>query len=131
MLYINDNILSRRRSNHPIFSDLELIAFGIHQHKRWWLFLGIYKPPSQSEIEFTNKLSLVIDHYLPKYENLILIGDFNLSTENHHLNAVIRADNLNNLIKKACCSHSTNPIYIDLIINQQKKSIYVIQYFSD
>ena len=76
MLYINENISFRPLSNHPTFSDLELIAIEIHRNKCRWLFLDIYKPPSQTDIEFTNKLSLVIDHYLPKYENLILIGDF-------------------------------------------------------
>ena len=38
--------------------------------------------------------------YLPKYENLILIGDFNLSNENQHLDALTQAYNLNNLINK-------------------------------
>ena len=89
MLYINENIPSRLLSDHPIFSDLELIAIEIHKKKHRWLFLGIYKPPPQSDIEFTNKSSSVIDHYLPKYENAILIGEFNLSTENHHLDAVV------------------------------------------
>ena len=49
----------------------------------------MYKPPSQSDKEFTNRLSSAIDYYSPKYENLILIGDFNLSIENQHLDALI------------------------------------------
>ena len=77
---------------------MELTAIEILQNKRRWLFIGIYKPPSQSDNEFTNRLSLIIDYYLPKYENLILIGDFNLSTENQHLDALIQAYNLNNLL---------------------------------
>ena len=75
---------------------------------------------SQSEIKFTNKLSLVIYGYLPKYEILILIGDFNLSTENHYLDAVIQAYNLNNHINKPTCSQSNNPTYIDLILTNRK-----------
>ena len=63
-------------------------------------FLGIYKPPSQGDNKFMSKLSLVIDYYLPKYENLILIKDFNLSTENRLLDAVIQAHNLNKLLNK-------------------------------
>ena len=120
MLYINENISFRPLSNHPTFSDLELIAIEIHRNKCRWLFLDIYKPPSQNDIEFTNKLSLVIDHYLPKYENLILIGDFNLSTEYHHLDAVIQAYNLNNLINKPACFQSNNPTCIDLILTNRK-----------
>ena len=83
-------------------------------------FIGIYKPPSQSDDEFTNRLSLIIDYYLPKYENLFLIGDFNLSTENQHLDALIQAYNLNNLINKPTCFQSNKPTCIDLIPTNRK-----------
>ena len=52
ILNINENIPCKPISNHPMFFDLELIAFELHQSKRNWLFLGIYKPPSQNDIEF-------------------------------------------------------------------------------
>ena len=54
MLYMNENILCRPVNSHSTFFDLELMAIDIHQNKSRWLFLGIYKPPSQSDIEFTN-----------------------------------------------------------------------------
>ena len=44
-------------NDHPIFPNLELI----YQNKHRSLFIGIYKPPSQSENEFTNRISLIID----------------------------------------------------------------------
>ena len=47
-------------NGHPTFPNLELIAIEIHQNKRRWLFIGIYKPPCQSDNEFTNRLSLII-----------------------------------------------------------------------
>ena len=46
ILYINENIPCKPLSNHPMFSDLELMAFELHQSKQKRLFLGIYKPPS-------------------------------------------------------------------------------------
>ena len=84
ILYINENISCRPLNDHPTFPNLELIAIEIHQNKRRWLFIGTYKPPSQSNNEFANRLSLIIDYYSPKYENLILIEDFKLSPENQH-----------------------------------------------
>ena len=87
---------------------MELIAIKIHQNKRRWLFINTYKPLSQSDNEFTNRLSLIIDYYSPKYENPIFIGNFNLSTENQHLDALIQAHNLNNLINKPTCFHENN-----------------------
>ena len=44
------------------------------------------------------------------------MGDFNLSTENQHLDALIQAYNLNNLIKKPTCFQSNKPICIGLIL---------------
>ena len=84
IIYINESILYSPLNDHPTFSNLKLIAIEIHQNKRRWLFIGTYKPPSQSDSELTKRLSLIIDCYSPKYENLILIGDFNLSTENQY-----------------------------------------------
>ena len=92
------------------FINLELIAIEIHQNKRRWPFIGIYKL----------RLSLIINYYLPKYEKLILIGDFNLSTENQHLDSLIQAYNLNNLFNKPTCFQSNKPTCIDLILTNKK-----------
>ena len=85
ILYINESIPCKPLSNHSMFSDLELMAFELHQSKRKWLFLGIYKSPSQNDIEFLRIISLILDYYLPTYENFVVIGEFNLSVENSHL----------------------------------------------
>ena len=37
------NIPRRPLNDHPSFPNLELIAIEIHQNKRKWLFIGIYK----------------------------------------------------------------------------------------
>ena len=91
ILYINENIPCKPLSNHPMFYDLELMSFEIHQSKRKWLFLGIYKPPSQNDIEFLRRISLILDYYLPTCVNFVVIGDFNLPVENSHLEAIIQA----------------------------------------
>ena len=82
MLYINKNMPRRPLNEHPKFPDFELIVFELHQSKRKWLFLGICKPPCQNDIEFLNRINSILDHYLTTYENIILIGDFNLCVEN-------------------------------------------------
>ena len=55
-----------------MFSDLELIAFELHQSKVL---------PSQNDIESLRRISLILDYYLPPYENFMVIGDFNLPVE--------------------------------------------------
>ena len=107
-------------NNYPTFPNLELIAIEIHQNKRRWLSIGIYKLPSQSDNEFTNRLNLIIDYYSPKYENLVLIGYFNLSTENNHLDPLIQGYNLNNLIDKPTGFQYNTPTCIDFILTNKK-----------
>ena len=103
-----------------MFSDLELMAFELHQSKRKWLFLGIYKPPSQNDIEFLRRTSLILDYYLPMYENFVVIVDFNLPVENSHLEAIIQAYDSSSFIKKPTCYQSHTPRYIDLILTKRK-----------
>ena len=105
-----------------MFYDLELMAFELHQSKRKWLFLGIYKPPSQNDIEFLRRISLILDYYLPPYENFMVIGDFNLPVENSHIEAIIQAYNMSSLIKKPTCYQSHTPSCTDLTL--AKRNIY-------
>ena len=60
--------------------------------------IGIYKPPCQNDIEFLNRINSILDHYLTTYENIILIGDFNLCVENIHLEATLENYDLDNLL---------------------------------
>ena len=103
-----------------MFSDFELMAFELHQSKRKWLLLGIYKPPSQNVIEFLNRISLIIDNYLQIYENILAIGDFNLSVNNSHLQAFMQAYDFRSLIKKPTCHQSNAPSCIDLILTNRR-----------
>ena len=118
MLYINENIPCRHLNKHPKFPDLELIVFELHQSKRKWLFLGIYKPPYQNGIEFLNRINY--QSYLTTYENTILVGDFNLCVENTHLEATLEDYDLSNLINKPTYYQSNNPTCIDLILTNKK-----------
>ena len=54
--------------------------------KRRWLLLGVYKPSIQSDSEFTEEIIKILNHYILSYENIILLGDLNMTTENLHLN---------------------------------------------
>ena len=54
--------------------------------KRRWLILGIYKTSNQKEAEFLKILSWLVDFHNTTYENIIIIGDFNMTIENHYFN---------------------------------------------
>ena len=103
-----------------MFSDLELMAFELHQSKWKWLFLGIYKPLSQNDIEFLRRISLILDYYLPMYENFVVIGGFKVAVEDSHLEAILQTYDLNSLIKKPSCYQFHTPSCIDLILTNGK-----------
>ena len=74
----NSALLSKHR-NH---------WFRITSNKAEWLFVGTYKPPVVNDLEFTNELITILNHFSSKHENLITIFDLNMSIENDHLNTL-------------------------------------------
>ena len=50
----------------------------------------------------------------------MVIDDFNLPVENCHLEAILQAYDLSNLIKKPTCYQSYTPSCIDLILTNRK-----------
>ena len=55
-----------------------------------------------------------------KYENVILIGDFNLTTENKNLETFMATFDLKCLINEPTCFQSANGKCIDLILTNRK-----------
>ena len=51
-LYVNEQVPCRLLQGHPNFSNLEILVLEVYQNNRKWLFLGVYKPPNQNDIEF-------------------------------------------------------------------------------
>ena len=45
------------------------------------LFLGVYKPPNQNDIGLLNRIRAILGYYSQKYNNVTIIGDFNITTE--------------------------------------------------
>ena len=74
----------------------------------------------QNNIEVLNRATSILDNYLTTYENIILIGDFNLYVENTHFEATLENYDLNNLINKPTCYQSNKPTCIDLILTNRK-----------
>lgn len=109
VIYINGNICCRSLNSHSSFQHLELMTIQINQNKCKKFFIGVYKPPSQMDKEFTNRLCLITGLYIPQDENLIVIEDFYLSTENYNLYEVMQAYDLNNLISKPTCFQTNYP----------------------
>ena len=86
------------------------LEVNIQSSKR--LFVGCYKPPSQNEEFFISNLSKTVNAFSTKYDNILLMGDFNLSIENKHLEELLNLFNLKSLISSPTC--------IDLLLANQE-----------
>ena len=55
------------------------------------------------------------------YNNILLLGDFNITPEDLKLRNFCDTHDLGNLIKQPTCFKGINPTYIDLILKHQKQ----------
>ena len=70
-------------------SDIELLTIEITIRKNRILVAGIYKPPNLNEIDLTTSIETIISKVSNSYEKLILIGDFNVTTNNPILSILL------------------------------------------
>ena len=49
--------------------------------KQEWLVIGIYKPPQSCSKMFIEKLSNQLNDLHTSYDNILLLGDFNMTPE--------------------------------------------------
>ena len=120
MFYISEGIPCKILANQTVSSNVGMMTIEFHQMKSKWLLLGVYKPPIQSDSEFAEEIIRTLNHYVSSFENILLLGDLNMTTENLHLHNLIQIFNLNALIKTPTCYQSHNPACINNILTNQK-----------
>lgn len=81
VFYIN-NQLPRRATKIENLSDIEILTTERAISKNKILFPGIYKPLNLIKINFTTSPETIISKLSNKYEKLILMVDFNMTTRN-------------------------------------------------
>ena len=78
-LYVHEGIPCKSLKVLLFDPNIEIIALEFHQIKQKWLFVRMYKPPVANDLEFTNELIEILKHFFSKYENMLIIGDLNMS----------------------------------------------------
>ena len=116
-MYVNESIPVKQLNSHK--DDSKTLFLEINLRLRKWLIVGAYKPPDQSKLLFLESLSKSLSIYLDTYENVILLGDFNMSPEDKNSQLFADSFNLKHLIKKPTCFKGS-PSCIDLIITNRK-----------
>ena len=75
MLYLNEKIQYKFWNTYLLVPNAGIIGIEFHQLKYKWLFLGFYKSPTPSDMEFIASIRKIVDFYLWKTETLFITGD--------------------------------------------------------
>ena len=123
MIYVRQDIPSKRLSKHNLPSDIECLCVEINLRKSKWLLCGTYHPPSQSDKYYFEHLGRLLDIYSNSYEKMLLTGDFNAQEGELCIDSFLYEYNLKNLIKeKTCFKNPENPSCIDLFLTNSPLS---------
>ena len=117
LFYENQKILSKVLHPHSTPDDNEIILLEFSIKGLKWL--GAYKAPSQNDKYYIENLPKNFDELTRQYGETMLIGDFNLTTDNKNLKTFINAFNLERLINKPISFQSEDPPSIDLILTNK------------
>ena len=121
ILYVNEDIPGKLLNSCNFKEGSEIIVFEFSISDKKWLLLGNYKPPSQNELSFINEIKLSLNFFSSSCENFLLLGDFNLSTENPNFKNLHNSFDLESLIKIPTCYKSlSSPTSIDLMLTNKK-----------
>ena len=100
---------------------MECIFIEINLYKKKWLIGGTYNPCKTMTTNHLNVLSKYIDHHLARYDNIIIMGDFNSKSTQLETQEFCELYNLKNLVKEPTCyKNPDNPSCIDLILTNRK-----------
>ena len=119
-MFVKENIPYKVLNTFLFSEECEMISIDFSISNKKWLLLGICNPPSQNETLFVEQIKLALNTYSTTYESFLLLGDFNMTTENSKLQDLMDAFFLENLNIEPTCFKSTVPTIIDLILTDQK-----------
>ena len=121
IIFIRDGLTCRELRPRLLYPGLEctLLEISIRQCK--WLVVVGYNPQKENIDHFLDKLGTEVDKHLCKYENLLMLGDWNSAVTEESMANFCDTYGLVNLIKEPTCFKSNeNPSSIDIILTNKK-----------
>ena len=87
-------------TNYAIRHDSEILALELKLSKTNWLIIGVYKPPSLIDITFASEIKNILTFFRSAHDNILLLGDFNMTLDNPNFNELIEDYELSALISE-------------------------------
>ena len=124
LVYFRTGIPSRNLKT-KLPENIEGAFFDINIRNTKWLIFAGYNPKKEHIGSFLHHVGKSLDHVIGKYENLILLGDFNSQMEEDAMKDFCDIYNLKNLITEPTCyKNDQNPTQIDHILTNKPKSFH-------
>ena len=119
-IYVREDIPSKLIE---LNDSIECIILELNFGKKKWLLCGSYNPHKNLISQHLTVLSKSLDMLLMKYDNVFLMGDFNVDKNQDSLVDFCQLYNLKHLIKvPTCYKNLDNPSAIDLMLTNCPRS---------
>ena len=99
MLYLREDIPSKSLIEIKLDNEIENIFIEINLRSKKWLVSGSYSPKLSHIKNHLQEIGKGLDYYSSKYENFIVLGDFNAEMSNSHISEFCAIYNFTNLVK--------------------------------
>ena len=121
MLYVREDIPSNLLKVEPLPKEGFYVELKLRSEN--WLINCSYNPNRNAISNHIGALSDFLDFHSSTYNNIIILGDFNVGVEEPHTKTFCENYNLQNLIKQPTCyKNPSRPTSIDLILTNVPRS---------
>ena len=121
MLFMHNDIPSNMISIEKLSTESFFIELNLRI--KTWFVDHFYNPYNGNIESHLDAISESLDMHLNRYENVILLGDFNTSIEDSFMKSFCENYVLRSLIKEPTCfKNPENPNCIDLILTNKLRS---------
>ena len=127
LFYVNENCRSLEICLPNTF--IEILPLELRLLNSKWLMLGTYGHPSQNESTFVSEIQKLLIYYRSSYDNILLLGDFNMSFSNENMKDLCDKFELNHIIKYPTRFKSSNP-HVLIIFMLTKIKCFLIHLLS-
>ena len=122
MLYVKEdipsNLLATDEKNH-----IESFYVEVNLRNEKWLINCSYNPNKTMICNHLDALNTYLDLHSATFEQILILGDFNVGIDEQHMKAFCDNYNLTSLIKQPTCyKNLSNPTCIDLILSNTPRS---------